>query len=78
MIERAEAKQVNRAASSLLFPESEFGIAEDGTCPSEDFQRTLARIAFDNEFANLARKRIHPLATCQLRAWQKNINHALG
>ncbi|ELZ21083.1 hypothetical protein C475_19033 [Halosimplex carlsbadense 2-9-1] len=36
------------AASSVLFPELEFGVADNGTYPSEDFQRVLARIAFDN------------------------------
>lgn len=56
MVETAEAKQVSRAASSLLFPELDFGIADNGTYPSEDFQRVLARIAFDNEFANAGAK----------------------
>jgi len=56
MVETAEAKQVSRAASSLLFPELEFGVADNGTDPSEDFQRVLARIAFDNEFANAGAK----------------------
>jgi IS4 transposase len=56
MVETAEAKQVSRAASSLLFPELEFGVADNGTYPSEDFQRVLARIAFDNEFANAGAK----------------------
>jgi len=37
MVETAEAKQVSRAASSLLFPELAFGIAANGTYPSEDF-----------------------------------------
>jgi hypothetical protein len=31
MVETAEAKQVSRAASSVLFPEVEFGIADNGT-----------------------------------------------
>lgn len=56
MVETTEANQVSRAASSLLFPELEFGIAANGTYPSEDFQRVLARIAFDNEFANTGAK----------------------
>jgi hypothetical protein len=56
MVETAEAKQVSRAASSLLFPELDFGVADNGTYPSEDFQRVLARIAFDNEFANAGAK----------------------
>lgn len=52
MVETSEAKQVSRATSSQLFPEIEFGVEDNGTCPSEDFQRILARNAFDNEFAN--------------------------
>ncbi|WP_254532911.1 transposase [Natrinema gelatinilyticum] len=52
MVETTEATQVTRAASSLLFPELEFGIAANGTYPSEDFLEVLARIAFHNEFAN--------------------------
>ncbi|QSG11318.1 Uncharacterized protein HSBGL_0888 [Halapricum desulfuricans] len=28
---------MSRSASSLLFPELEFGIADNGTYPSEDF-----------------------------------------
>ncbi|WP_313686073.1 transposase [Halobellus marinus] len=56
MVETAEAKQVSRAASSALFPELDFGVADNGTYPSEDFQRVLARIAFDNEFANAGAK----------------------
>jgi len=56
MVETTEAKQVSRAASSVLFPEPEFGVAANGTYPGEDFQRVLARIAFDNEFANAGAK----------------------
>ncbi|ELY93722.1 transposase [Natrialba taiwanensis] len=56
MVETTEATQVTRAASSLLFPELDFEIAANGTYPSEDFQRVLARIAFDNEFANTGAK----------------------
>jgi len=56
MVETTEAKQVSRAASSMLFPELEFGVADNGTYPSEDFQGVLARIAFDNEFANAGAK----------------------
>jgi len=56
MVETTEAKQVSRAASSLLFPELDFDVAANGTYPSEDFQRVLARIAFDNEFANTGAK----------------------
>ena len=56
MVETSEAKQVSRAASSMLFPELEFGVADNGTYPSEDFRRVLARIAFDNECANTGAK----------------------
>lgn len=49
-------KQVSRAASSLLVPELEFGVADNGTYPSQDFHRVLARIAFENEFANAGAK----------------------
>ena len=37
------------AASSLLFPELELEIDNNAMYPSEDFQRILARIAFDTE-----------------------------
>ena len=40
----------------ILFPELESGIAPNGTYPSEDFQHVLARIAFDDEFANTGAK----------------------
>ena len=56
MVETNEAKQVSRAASSLLFPELEFGAADNSTYPSEDSLEVLARIAFDNEFANAGAK----------------------
>lgn len=47
---------MSRAASSLLFPELDFDVAANGIYPSEDFQRVLVRIAFDNEFANAGAK----------------------
>ncbi|MFA9518426.1 transposase [Halopenitus sp. H-Gu1] len=56
MVETAEANQVSRAASSLLFSELDFDVAANSTYPGEDFQRVLARIAFDNEFANAGAK----------------------
>jgi hypothetical protein len=52
MVETAEAEQISRAATSLLFPDIGLGIAANETCPSEDPLEVLARIAFDNEFAN--------------------------
>jgi hypothetical protein len=56
MVETAEAKQVSRAASSVLFAELDFGVTDNGTYPSEDFQRVLTRIAFDNKFVNAGAK----------------------
>lgn len=56
MVETAEAKQVTSAASSLLFPEIDFGVASNATYTREDFQPVLSRIAFDNEFANAGAK----------------------
>ena len=40
----------------MLFPELDFGVADNGTYPGEDFQGVLARISFDNEFANAGAK----------------------
>jgi hypothetical protein len=40
---------MNLAASSLLFPELELEFDNNAMYPSEDFQRILARIAFDTE-----------------------------
>lgn len=53
MVETTMAKQVSRAASSLLFPELDIDVAANGTYPSEDSLKVLARIAFDDEFAKL-------------------------
>ncbi len=47
MLETAKAKQVSRAASSVLFPELDFGVTDNGTDPSEDSLKVLTRIAFD-------------------------------
>lgn len=56
MVEAAKAKQVSRVTSSMLFPELEFGVADNGTYPSEDSLEVLTRISFDNEFANAGAK----------------------
>ncbi len=56
MIDATEAKQVTSAASSLLFPEINFGVASNATYSREDWLEVLSRIAFDNEFANAGAK----------------------
>ena len=56
MVDSTEAKQVTSAASSLLFPEIEIGVASNATFTREDFDPVLSRIAFDNEFANAGAK----------------------
>lgn len=56
MVETGEAKQVTSAASSLLFPEIELGVASNASFTREDFDPVLSRIAFDNEFANAGAK----------------------
>lgn len=52
MVQTAVTKQVSLPASSLLFPEFDFGVADIDTYPSEEFQRVIVRIAFGNELAN--------------------------
>lgn len=56
MIDSTKAKQVTSAASSLLFPEIDFGVASNATYTREDWLEVLSRIAFDNEFANAGAK----------------------
>ncbi|TKX55184.1 hypothetical protein EXE42_04295 [Halorubrum sp. SP3] len=56
MVQTTEAKQVCRAASTVLFPELEFGVKSCGKYTREDFQEILSRIAFDQEFANTGGK----------------------
>jgi len=51
---------VSRVVSSLLFPQLELGMADNGTYPSEDFQRVLAQIVFDHEFADAGAKSYQP------------------
>jgi len=56
MVQTAEVKQVCCAASTLLFPELEFGVKSCGKYTREDFLEILSRIAFDHEFANTGGK----------------------
>jgi hypothetical protein len=56
MVETAEAKQVCRAASTLLYPELDFNVKPCGEYTREDFEKILSRIAFDQEFANTGGK----------------------
>jgi len=56
MVETAEAKQVSRAASTLLFPALEFGVKPCGTYTREDFLEIFSRIGFEQEFANTGGK----------------------
>jgi len=56
MVETAEAKQVCRAASTLLYPALEFDVKPCGEYTREDFLEILSRIGFDQEFANTGGK----------------------
>jgi hypothetical protein len=49
MVETTEAKQVSRAASTLLFPGLEFGVKPCGKYTREDFLEILSRIGFEQE-----------------------------
>ena len=44
MVETAEAKQVCNAASTLLFPELDFGVKQCGKYTREDFLEILSRV----------------------------------
>jgi len=56
MVETNEARQVCRAASTLLYPELNFETKPCGKYTREDFLEILSRIAFDQEFANTGGK----------------------
>jgi hypothetical protein len=56
MVDTTEAKQVCRAASTLVYPVLQFGVKPCGTYTREDFLGVLSRIAFDHEFANTGGK----------------------
>ncbi|WP_458190735.1 hypothetical protein [Haladaptatus sp. NG-WS-4] len=58
MVDTTEAKQVCRAASTLLYPALDFGIKPCGIYTREDFEQVLSRIAFDHEFANTGGKTV--------------------
>jgi len=47
MVQTAEAKQVCRAASTVLFPALEFAVNPCGKYTRENFLQILSRIAFD-------------------------------
>ena len=47
MVDTTEAKQVCRAASTLLYPALDFGSKSCGTYTREDLLEVLSRIAFD-------------------------------
>jgi len=58
MIHATEAKQLSRAASSLLFTGLDFATKPNGQYPSEDFKKVLARSAFDGEFVHTTAKEL--------------------
>jgi hypothetical protein len=58
MIHATEAKQLSRAASSLLFTQLDFATKPNGQYPSEDFLEVLARSAFDGEFVHTTAKEL--------------------
>jgi hypothetical protein len=58
MVDTTEAKQVCRAASTLVYPVLDFGIKPCGTYTREDLLEVLSRIAFDQEFANTGGKTV--------------------
>ncbi|UHQ98088.1 transposase (plasmid) [Natrinema zhouii] len=60
MVEIDEAKQVCRAASTVVYPALDFGIKPCGSYTRESFEKLLSRVTFEQEFANTAGK------TCQL------------
>ena len=58
MINATEAKQLSRAASSLLFTHLDFATKPNGLYPSEDFEKVLARSSFDGEFVHTTAKEL--------------------
>jgi len=58
MVETAEATQVCRAASTLVYPALEFDSKPCGTYTRADFLEVLSRTAFDQEFANTGGKTV--------------------
>lgn len=58
MVATDKARQVCRAAGSLLYPSLNFGTKPNGTYPSEDFARVLTRSAFEREFTNTSARHL--------------------
>ncbi|SEP12015.1 hypothetical protein SAMN04487948_1159 [Halogranum amylolyticum] len=58
MVDTTEAKQVCRAASTLVYPVLEFGVKPCGTYTREDFLEVLSWIAFNQQFANIGGKTV--------------------
>ena len=58
MIHATEAKQLSRAASTLLFTGVDLATKPNGKYPSEDFEKVLARSAFDGEFVHTTAKEL--------------------
>ncbi|WP_136592173.1 transposase [Salinigranum halophilum] len=58
MIHATEAKPLSRAASSLLFTGLDLATKPNGKYPSEDFEKVLARSAFDGEFVHTTAKEL--------------------
>jgi len=58
MVATTEARQVCRAAGSMLYPSLDFGAKPNGTYPSEDFARVLTRSAFEREFTNTSARHL--------------------
>lgn len=56
MLKTIEAKQVSRAAATMLYPELGFAVKACGTYTREDFLDVLSLIAFEQEFANTGGK----------------------
>ena len=58
MINAMEAKQLSRTASTLLFTGVDLATKPNGKYPSEDFEKVLARSAFDGEFVHTTAKEL--------------------
>lgn len=55
MVHATEAKQLSRAASSLLFTGLDFAPKPNGTYPSEDFDRVSTPLPTGKAFCSLLR-----------------------
>ena len=72
MIHATEAKQLSRAASSLLFSRLDFATKPNGVYPSEDFTQVLARSAFNGEFVHTTAKELQLLRGDELDVQQRS------